>query len=342
MDAEVCNGNQDPLAIHIKQECPQETEAKTTVTRFGYRQIFGTSDNSLRRHPTRLDLYERFKQKYPDLQIRQSPDSEVALKETLLFLFDLEESFLSERQKCQIDEIVNTFCKFFNDPIIIDPAVKSEVQENAPIKTELAKIAEDSVENLGISDFVKVELKEGQSSINVEVNEKCSKDFSANMDLSKAEPSTSVKKRFSCEYCEKRFSRRHDLKCHNKIHTGNAPFSCEFCKKTFARKAHLDAHMLIHTGEKPFSCEFCKKTFTTISNLNTHIKIHSAEKPFSCDFCQERFTQKATLESHIRRHTGEKPFSCIFCDKHFSTSSGKKKHERICSNKIPIKSEALS
>ncbi len=304
-------GKQDPLQVVIPLQF-KNIESKRPCANCA---ILAKKDAT----PTRLDLYKIFERKYPALQINQSPKSTKALRKALFFLLDLEEIDLSENQKVQIDVIVNNFCKFFSDPILVNSSPESQVQENATANADSNLITGDLVENLEKSDCATEELEE--------IHESPTETLPPFVFKGNA-------KFFSCHTCHRMFSDKCDLDSHQRVHAGEKPFSCEFCLKTFAKKSLMESHIRAHTGEKPFSCDFCGKRFSRKLHLDTHMRTHTGEKPFSCMFCGKGFTSKNELQIHIRRHTGEKPFSCELCGKAFVQRSDCQRHLRKCQTKI--------
>ena len=111
--------NQDPLPVVIPLRSKNDASKKINVKKpYENSGIGEKKDKSSPRHPTRHDLYKIVRMKHPELEI--SLETANAVRKALMYLLDLEESHLKENEKGQIDEIVNNFCKFFNDPIIID------------------------------------------------------------------------------------------------------------------------------------------------------------------------------------------------------------------------------
>lgn len=54
-------------------------------------------------------------------------------------------------------------------------------------------------------------------------------------------------------------------------------FTCHHCQKSFPFESLLRSHILRHTSERPFVCKICNASFKHKSNLNRHYWIHNQE-----------------------------------------------------------------
>jgi hypothetical protein len=259
---------------------------------------------------------------------------------------------LSERNVKQEQPETFIFEEYQENRPIMNVFVKQEMEVNEDVPDyEIPNFAEDSEEELQLSDIIKPELMKYFKDKNGSTLQPTPQPTTSRKESLEKRPKrgyhrakrVNTQTEFFCDICDKQWKNKRLLTEHiERAHEKKRNFTCGHngCDYTAYRYYEIQLHKFNrHGGEHPtrkdgYFCDTCGAQFKNPTKLREHIdKKHLNIKNFQCDQCPMKFYKKECLRKHIVKHIPKeyRDFSapCDECGKMFFNVYTLKSHKEL-------------